>query len=282
MTVLRATRPDTNVGERERWASLIGGGSLFAFGIAQRDWKGFALAAVGGGLMLRGATGHCDLYERLGMNTADRGWGAGTGRHASIPYELGIRVDHSVQINKPAAELFRFWRNFENLPTFMRHLNSVKMLDDRRSHWVAEGPAGTSVDWHAEVINEIENELIGWRSLEGSEVDNAGSVRFTSLPDGRGTRVSVSLQFNPPAGSLGAAVAKLLGADPKKQIQTDMRRFKELMETGRISTSASNEKPRTSVPVSKDKKIWDRDKVMSSSEESFPASDPPSWTPETV
>ena len=283
MTVLRSTRPDTNVGERERWASLIGGGSLVAFGVAQRDLKGFALAAVGGGLMLRGATGHCNVYEALGVNTADRGKAPGTGKHASVPYELGIRVDNSVEINKPAAELFRFWRNFENLPTFMRHLKSVKMLDDRRSHWIAEGPAGTSVEWDAEVINEVENELIGWRSLEGSEVDNAGSVRFSPTSDGRATRVSVSLQYNPPAGSLGAAVAKLLGTDPKKQVKTDMRRFKELMEIGHITTSAANEKPRTTAPsATKEKKLWDRDKVMNSSEESFPASDPPSWTPETV
>jgi len=282
MTVLRATRPDTNVGERERWASLIGGGSLVAFGVAQRDLKGLALAAIGGGLMLRGATGHCNIYEKLGRNTAERGKAPGTGRHASVPYELGIRVDNSVDINKPAAELFRFWRNFENLPMFMRHLNSVKMLDDRRSHWSAQGPAGTSVEWDAEVINEIENELIGWRSLEGSEVDNAGSVRFSPLPNGRGTRVSVSLQYNPPAGSLGAAVAKLLGTDPKKQVQTDMRRFKELMETGSITTSAASDKPRATAPAAKDTKLWDRDKVMNSSEESFPASDPPSWTPETV
>ncbi len=275
MAILKAMKPNTNVGERERWASLVGGGSLVAFGLAKRDLTGFALAAIGGGLMLRGATGHCDVYEAIGVNTSGRGKAPGTGRRTSVPYELGIRVDHSIVVRKPVAEVYRFWRNLENLPRFMNHLKSIEVRTDKKSHWTAMGPAGINVEWDAEIINEEPERLIGWRSLEGSEVDNAGSVRFE--PEAGGTKVSVSLQYNPPAGSLGAVVAKLFGEDPKKQVREDMARFRELLETGRVSQA---KKPREAAPAGQ--KVWDRDAVMQASEESFPASDPPSWTPEKV
>src|SRR4051794_28608416 len=116
MAMLKAKTQDTNINEAERWASLIGGSSLIAFGLARRNLSGFALAAIGGGLVFRGATGHCDVYEAVGVNTAK-----GTGRRVSIPYELGIRVDESIFIRKPREEVYRFWRNLENLPKFMRH-----------------------------------------------------------------------------------------------------------------------------------------------------------------
>jgi uncharacterized membrane protein len=271
MSLFKTKDPDTNISERERLASLASGASLVAFGLTKRNPAGFALAALGGGLLWRGATGHCEVYHALGINTS--------GSRATIPYELGIRIDHSIVVDKPAAELYRFWRNFENLPKFMDHLESVTIVDGRRSHWISQGPAGTSVEWDAEVINEIENELIGWKSLEGSDVDNAGSVHFEPVPDGRGTRVTVHLQYNPPAGSLGAAVAKMFGQDPKKQVSSDMKRFKEFMETGRID---SKQKLTARGKGEGKKPLWDRDAVNQASEESFPASDPPSWTPETT
>ncbi len=268
--ILRKIMQDTNVNESERWASIVGGGTLVAFGLAKKDWSGMGLAALGGGLLWRGVTGHCDAYQALGINTAR----AGKGRQMSVPYELGIRVDERIRIQKSAAELYRFWRQLENLPLFMDHLESVKAIDGRKSHWVAIGPAGFLVEWQAEIINEIENRLIGWRSLEGSEVDNAGSVSFRALPDGCSTEVKVSLQYNPPAGELGAAVAKLFGQDPRKQVRNDLREFKQLMEQGGQSRRVKK--------VREPQKLWDRDEVMTASEESFPASDPPSWTPERV
>ena len=148
---------------------------------------------------------------------------------ASVHRGEGNRVDDSVTINRPVEELFRFWRNFENLPRFMGHLESVKVLSDRRSHWVVKGPAGTRFEWDAEIHNEKPNELIAWRSLNG-EVNHAGTVLFRPIADGKATEVRVELRYEPPAGALGTAVAKLFGEEPSQQVAEDLRRFKQVME----------------------------------------------------
>jgi uncharacterized membrane protein len=146
----------------------------------------------------------------------------------------GVHVEHSVTINRPVSEVYRFWRNLENLPKFMRHLETVAMREEGISHWVARGPGGMRVEWDARIINEIENKVIGWQSLEGSTIATAGSVHFEETD--RGTVVRVHLQYNPPGGRLGAAVAWLTGEEPNLQVREDMRRFKQLMETGEIPT----------------------------------------------
>jgi uncharacterized membrane protein len=144
-------------------------------------------------------------------------------------------VDESITIHRPLPQVYRFWRNFENLPQFMKHLDMVAMREAGVSHWVARGPAGMKVEWDARIINEVENKVIGWQSLEGSMVSTAGSVNFDESD--RGTRVRVHLQYNPPAGKLGAAVAWLLGEEPGQQIREDLRRLKQLLETGEIPTT---------------------------------------------
>ena len=136
---------------------------------------------------------------------------------------------------KPVSEVFRFWRNFENLPTFMQHLELVAEREEGISHWVAKGPAGMTVEWDARIINEIDNKVIGWQSLDGSMIAAAGSVNFRDT--GRGTDVRVHLQYNPPGGTLGAAVARMLGEEPSIQVMEDLRRFKRLLETGEIPTT---------------------------------------------
>src|SRR5262245_2267650 len=147
----------------------------------------------------------------------------------------GIHVEEAVTVSRPPYEVFRFWRNFENLPRFMNHLRAVSQREAGISHWVARGPAGMNVEWDARIINEIDGRLIAWQSLEGSEVSTAGSVNFRETP--RGTEVRVHLQYSPPAGKLGAAVARILGEEPTVQIHDDLRRFKQLIETGEIPTT---------------------------------------------
>lgn len=221
-----------NVSDAERWLSLLGGGALASYGLARGGLAGLALAVAGGSLVYRGATGHCPLYQSLGFSTAER-----HGPATSVPAARGVKVEKVMTINRSPEELYRFWRDFQNLPRFMRHLKSVEDHGGGRSHWVARGPMGSSVEWDAELHNERENELIAWRSLEGSEVDTAGSVHFTRAPGGRGTEVRVVLKYNPPAGKFGAAVARLFGEAPEQQIAEDLRCFKQLMEAGEVATT---------------------------------------------
>jgi len=225
---------EANVGRTERWLSAIAGGALMACGLKRPSWQGVLLTLGGGSLLHRAASGRCMMYDAVGVNSAERG----RSRVASVGHGQGIKVEKSVMINKPPEELYRFWRNFENLPRFMNHLESVTPLGDDHSRWVAKAPAGTRVEWDAEVYNEKENELIAWRSLENADVNNAGSVRFRRAPLGRGTEVKVVLNYEPPGGKIGAAVAKLFGEEPGQQVEEDLHRFKQLMETGEVPTTA--------------------------------------------
>jgi len=147
-----------------------------------------------------------------------------------------VHIETSIAIDKSPAELYAFWRNFTNLPLFMRNLESVTQFDSTRSHWIATGPAGTQVEWDAEIYTEKANELIAWRSLENADVVNAGSVRFQEGPEGHGTFVRVTMNYNPPAGTIGAGLAQLLGAEPEQLIKEDLRRLKQIMEAGEIAT----------------------------------------------
>jgi uncharacterized membrane protein len=148
-----------------------------------------------------------------------------------------VRVQKSMTIDRSPEELYRIWRDFDNLPRWMNHLKSVRATHENRSHWVARAPAGTTVEWDAEITDDRPNELIAWRSLDGGDVDHTGSVRFFRAPAGRGTEVHVELAYRPAGGMVGAAVAKLFGQAPDQQIQEDLRRFKQAMETGEIPTT---------------------------------------------
>jgi uncharacterized membrane protein len=227
-------RSDRNLSELERWASMAAGAGLAVYGLSRLKGAGWLYAAAGGLLIRRGVTAHCDVYDALGINTsADP-----ADTRAALRGPRGVNVLESVTISRPIEELYRFWRNLENLPSFMRHLESVEKVTDTISHWRAKGPAGMVVEWDAEIHNEVPNQVIGWRSLEGADVVSAGAVNFDSAAAGRGTRVTVHLQYSPPGGKVGAAVAKLFGRDAETEIREDLRRFKQLVEAGEVPTTA--------------------------------------------
>ena len=149
----------------------------------------------------------------------------------------GIHAQGSCVVNRPPEDVYAFWRNFQNFPRFMRHVESVQDLGDGRSHWKVKGPAGMDVEWDATIIADVPNEVITWRSLENSDVDNAGAVRFERAPGGRGTIVKVNIEYKPTAGALGAMVARLFGEEPEQQLDDDLRRFKQVMEVGEVVVS---------------------------------------------
>jgi uncharacterized membrane protein len=220
----RSERPAQNVGEAERWISLIGGGALALYGLTRLNARGLFIAGLGGALASRGLTGHCSVYQAIGVDTYD-------GDQEKVRTSQAVKVEQRMTVNRSPDAVYRFWRNFENLPRFMQHLESVSVLNDRRSRWVVKAPLGTTVTWEAEIINEKENELIGWRSVGGSDVDNAGSVRFKPVPGG-GTEVRVTLQYDPPGGLAGTVMARIMGDAPEQKIAEDLQRFKEVMEAG--------------------------------------------------
>ncbi len=182
----------------------------------------------------------------------------------TLPYGSGIKLKRSVTINRPVQELYQYWRDLNNLPHLFDNVASVEVYDETVSHWTLKGPANTTLSWEAEITIDRENEMIGWRSLEGADIANAGYVRFDRSTGDRGAVVRVALQYNPPAGKLGAALATVLGAKPNMLLGEGLRRFKQLMEAGEIA------KVEDKHPKSADVEI--------ASDESFPASDAPAWT----
>ena len=211
------------VSDTERWGSLISGGALVLAGLSQRSLKGILMAVAGGSLAYHGATAQKSMQEKV---------------TEAAGLDKAIRVEKTLTIQNQSPEtLYRFWRNFENLPTFMKHLKSVTVMSETRSHWVASAPLGQTVEWDADIITDQENQLITWTSVEGADVDNSGFVRFTPAPADRGTEVKVVLEYSVPGGAVTAAFAKLFGEEPEQQVGDELRRFKMLMEAGEIATT---------------------------------------------
>lgn len=230
----------TNVPANERIGSIAAGAALLGLALWRRSWATLPLALGGAALIHRGATGHCHLYEKLGINSRQ------LNNETGVRGNKGIKVCEEIRIARSPAEIYRFWRELENIARFMKHVESVEELDDLRSRWVVKGPAGTDLEWTATILTDHQDELISWESLPGAEVQNAGSVRFEPLENGAATNVKVTLQYQPPAGVVGATVAKLFGEAPDQQLRDDLQRLKELLEA-RSTTRSRNGRAQANV-----------------------------------
>ena len=220
-------RRDNKISPEARVLYGAAGSALLLFGLKRRAWWREAMALCGVDLLSYAATGH-HLYEVLGITGAQvRSRGK-----TRIPHQLGVQVQRSIQVNAPPSQAYAFMRDLENLPRFMEHVKSVWKKDEKRSHWVVKAPAGTQVEWDAEIINDLPGELIAWRSINNPDIDSAGSVRFERTTRGDGTVIRVSMQYLPPAGILGATVAKLFGEEPEQQLKDDLGRLKQALESG--------------------------------------------------
>lgn len=212
-----------NVSSAERIGSAVAGAGLVLYGASQRSLGGLIVALLGGALIHRGATGHCPLYQQLGIQSGQMN------REAGVPGDKGVKVVRSITIRRTPQEIYDYWRNLENLPRFMEHVESVRELDEQRSEWVVRGPFGQDLRWTAEIITDRAGEIIAWESLPGSEVQNAGSVRFQPAASG-GTEVRVALKYLPPAGVAGAMISRLLGESPEQQVENDLAQLKSILE----------------------------------------------------
>jgi uncharacterized membrane protein len=211
-----------NISEWERAGSIVAAAALAAAAASRRGRRVPAMLAAGG-LFFRGLSGYCPASAAVGRNARR------TDTREALSGPRGIHVKERITIARPVDEVYRFWRSFSNLPQCMTHLERVDEIDRTRSHWVVRGPAGKTLEWDAEVINDVPNQVIGWRSIGDADVISAGSVNFAPAPGG-GTEVVVHLQYEPPAGRVGASLASLLGESPSRQIRQDLRRLKDHLE----------------------------------------------------
>ena len=231
-----AGRWQINVGSAERNLSLLGGGLLLLSGLRRGGFGGIVRSLLGGSLLYRGSTGYCPLYSSLGLSTAQpQGLTKAGAMGLSLPKAMEVHLESAITIARPADELYRYWRRQENLPNFMLYIESVTAKDDIYSHWVAKMPLDRRLEWDSEITADRPGELIAWRSLEGADLDQRGEVRFQAAPGQRGTEVRLKMDMIPSGGLLGAA-ARFLKGLPEQMLHEDLRRFKQLMETGEMPT----------------------------------------------
>jgi uncharacterized membrane protein len=208
-------------------ASTAGGVVLTLYGLKRFSLGGLGLAATGGVLLFRGLTGYCPLNAAVGRDSTTA---------AERPRPLVLRT--TLTVNRPQEEVYTFWRELENLPQFMHHLDEVRQLDERRSHWVAAVPGGRGhLKWEATLEADEAPRRLAWRSVPGAVVDHAGEVRFEAAPGGRGTEVHVHLSYHPPAGGAGTGAARLFNPAFERMVKEDLRRFKHVMEAGEVPTT---------------------------------------------
>lgn len=211
-----------NVNDIERMISAVGGGLLTSLGIRKVSAPGALLSLAGIYLLYRGISGYCPVNEAIP-------------RDAAQGKDPLVKASRTMTVNKPVHEVYTFWRNLENLPRFMKHVQHIKVLDEKRSHWDASFPK-LKISWDAEIVEDVQGERITWRSVPGASVDNAGEVYFRKAPGQRGTEVQVTLSYRPPMGDLGGQIAKVLNPAFEQMIREDLRRFKHYLEAGELPT----------------------------------------------
>jgi len=222
------------ISDAERWSSVVAAALLVGYGATRRSMPGYLIAMAATPLAYRAIAGRWPAMAPLVSSSDDT--------RVALSGSRGVHVRDSIRIEKPIDEVFRFWRGLENLPSFMTHLASVKDLGNGRTHWIAKGPARLRVEWDAEIINEVQNQVIGWRSLPGADVVSAGSVNFRRARSGRETQIDVNLQYAPPAGTAGSYAAMLFGREPSQMIREDLRRLKQILETGEVAQALPPER----------------------------------------
>ena len=220
--------PSSDIRQIERWASLAAATAVIAYGFSRRSAPSLALAAAAAAPFAYRTFAGKWPFENGNTRTALAG-------------DRGIHVREAARIERPVSEVFAFWRQLENLPRVFTHLEQVTDRGNGRSHWVARGPADLGVEWDAEIINEVDNKVIGWRSLPDSDVVTAGSVNFKPVRGGQATEVSVHLQYEPPAGRAGAFLARIFGREPSQTVREDLRRLKWVLEAGEIPRTSTGE-----------------------------------------
>ena len=238
--ILSQSRPEgwvwARVGGDVMDLSLLGG--AWASDRTDKERVAAATVAVVGVMALdllcgRQLSGHDGHGDAGGM----QGFGGPARSVEDQRWSGAVHVKRSITINRPPEELYRFWRDFDNLPRFMTHMEEIRKLDDKRSHWKARGVAGFTVEWDAEITEDVPNERIAWASVAGSSVHNAGSVSFRQRPANRGTVVEVEMRVDPPGGAIGAKIASLFGKEPEQQVRDHLRAFKQIVETGHLTRS---------------------------------------------
>ena len=215
----RTAARSVNVGQTERMVSMAAGAALVGLGLMRRSRAGLGMAMAGGMMLYRGIGGNCALYRALGIDHAAGEETVG---------QLGVKIQREIQVDEPAEKVYAFWRDFRNLPIVMPNLDSVQVVSDTRSHWRVKGPAGSTFEWDAEIVNDEPGKLIAWETLPGARVTHAGSVNFTPRPGG-GTTVRVEMQYDPPGGELAHMVGRMFGADPGPRIEEDLERLRDAM-----------------------------------------------------
>ena len=219
-----------NVGVTERIFCIVGGMGMMAVSMTRQGTQRAALLSGGGVMLYRGIVGRCPVFSLLGVSTAE----SSKELEERLFAGKGITVEKSIVVDRPVHEVYRFWRNLSNLPRFMSHVESVKVLDDKHSYWVIRGPLNTKFEWEAEIFHEKQDEWIAWKSVDQYRFPNTGTIRFTPVKGKQGpaTELRITFAYKPPGGVVTRQISNFFKKEPGSVLDGDLLRFKEIIETG--------------------------------------------------